>query len=536
MSMIITLDKSSDTPLTEQIIQGICTLIDNRALRTGNAMPSIRNFSTSHNVSRFTTVQAYDRLVAAGYLHSRPGSGFYVASRSIPISHTDAPVKLERAMDVLWLLRNALGSPNSYKQHYLDTHHKTKPGELSAELSGHPSEELSELSGHPSEAINKSIKTPNNSQSNQDTHPLKPQLLPGAGWLPVEWMNSAGIQKSLRNLAQKPAGYLTQYGTPSGYRPLRQQIQQRLAEHQINLASEQILLTMGASHALDLIARLFIRPGDTVLVDDPGYFILFGTLKSYGAKVVGVPWTPEGPDIELLQLLIKTHQPKVFFTNSILHNPTGASISQAVAYRLLQLIEQADMMIIEDDVFGDFHPGKISRLATLDQLQRVIYISSYSKTISASMRVGFIAASTEIIQQLTDLKLLSGITTSEVNERMIYQMLSSGQYRKHLNQLHKKLQQCRETALNNFDKLGMQADIEPEGGMFLWMKMPEHLDIIEMSKHAAQQGIMLAPGNLFRPHQEPSQWMRFNVACSNEVSHLNFLQGFIEGGRSKAIS
>lgn len=485
MTTIITLDKSSDTPLTEQIIQGIGSLIDNRALRTGNAMPSIRNFSSAHNVSRFTTVQAYDRLVAAGYIHSRPGSGFYVASRSTPTGNTQPSVKLERAMDVLWLLRNALGSPD---------------GEAS--------------------------RSPNSSPG---THSLKPQLLPGAGWLPVEWMNSAGIQKSLRNLAQKPARYLTQYGTPLGYLPLRKQIQQRLAEHQIHLTSEQILLTMGASHALDLIARLFIRPGDTVFVDDPGYFILFGTLKSYGAKVVGVPWTSDGPDIEQLQILIAKHKPKVFFTNSILHNPTGASISQAVAHRLLQLTEQADMMIVEDDVFGDFHPGKVSRLATLDQLQRVIYISSYSKTISASMRVGFIGASPEIIQQLTDLKLLSGITTSEVNERMIYQMLSSGQYRKHLNQLHKKLQQCRETALNNFDNLGMQADLEPEGGMFLWMKMPEHLDIIEMSNLAAQQCIMLAPGNLFRPHQEPSQWMRFNVASSNETSHLKFLQKFIGG-------
>jgi len=484
MTMTITLDKSSDTPLTEQIIQGVCTLIDNRALRTGNAMPSIRNFSTSHNVSRFTTVQAYDRLVAAGYIHSRPGSGFYVASRTTPVGNNEPTVKLERAMDVLWLLRNALGSPD---------------GSSSNSPSGSPG-----------------------------THSLKPQLLPGAGWLPVEWMNSAGIQKSLRNLAQKPARYLTQYGTPSGYLALRHQIQQRLAEHQINLASEQVLLTMGASHALDLIARLFIRPGDTVFVDDPGYFILFGTLKSYGAKVVGVPWKSDGPDIEKLQLLIAEHKPKIFFTNSILHNPTGASISQAVAYRLLQLTEQADMMIVEDDVFGDFHPGKVSRLATLDQLQRVIYISSYSKTISAAMRVGFIGASREIIQQLTDLKLLSGITTSEVNERMIYQMLSSGQYRKHLNQLHKKLQHCREDALNNFDKLGMLADLEPEGGMFLWMKMPEHLDIIEMSNQAAQQGIMLAPGNLFRPHQEPSQWMRFNVASSNEKSHLKFLQKFIE--------
>ena len=480
--MLITLDRTSDTPLTEQIILGVQTLIDNQALRSGNAMPSIRGFSASHKVSRFTTVQAYDRLVAAGTIVSRPGSGFYVAPRNTSDANPEPTVTLDRAMDVLWLLRNALSPPQNY------------------------------------------------SHSDSHSHSLKPQVIPGAGWLPQSWMDHAGIQKSLRNLAQKPARYLTEYGTPLGYQPLRQQLQQRLAEHQIKVNRDQILLTMGASHALDLIARLFIRPGDTVLVDDPGYFILYGTLKSYGAKIVGVPWNQDGPDIQQLQTLVTEHQPKVFFSNTILHNPSGASISQAVAYRLLQIAEQANMMIIEDDVFGDFHPGKISRLATLDQLQRVIYISSYSKTISASMRVGFIAAAPNIIQQLTDLKLLSGITTSEVNERMIYQMLSSGQYRKHLNKLHKKLRSHREEALENFDQLGMQAQLEPEGGLFLWMKMPEHVDLIEMSNRAADKGIMLAPGNLFRPHQEPSQWMRFNVASSHEKSHLAFLKKFMYGG------
>jgi len=479
--MLITLDRTSDTPLTEQIILGVQTLIDNQALRSGNAMPSIRGFSASHKVSRFTTVQAYDRLVAAGTIVSRPGSGFYVAPRNTTDANAEPTVTLDRAMDVLWLLRNALSPPQNY------------------------------------------------SHSDSHSYSLKPQVIPGAGWLPQSWMDHAGIQKSLRNLAQKPARYLTEYGTPLGYQPLRQQLQQRLAEHQIKVNRDQILLTMGASHALDLIARLFIRPGDTALVDDPGYFILYGTLKSYGAKIVGVPWNQDGPDIQQLQTLVTEHQPKVFFSNTILHNPSGASISQAVAYRLLQIAEQANMMIIEDDVFGDFHPGKISRLATLDQLQRVIYISSYSKTISASMRVGFIAAAPNIIQQLTDLKLLSGITTSEVNERMIYQMLSSGQYRKHLNKLHKKLRSHREEALENFDQLGMQAQLEPEGGLFLWMKMPEHVDLIEMSNRAADKGIMLAPGNLFRPHQEPSQWMRFNVASSHEKSHLAFLKKFMYG-------
>ncbi|HED34822.1 MAG TPA: PLP-dependent aminotransferase family protein [Gammaproteobacteria bacterium] len=473
--MRVTLDKTSDTPLTEQITRSIMMLIDNRALRSGTRMPSIRGFSLSHGVSRFTSVQAYDRLVASGYLYSRPGSGFYVASRAVQTGPSEPAVKLDNAMDVLWLLRNALTQP----------------------------------------VLNAVVPA---------------VALPGAGWLPHDWMDAQGIQKTLRALAQKPARYLTEYGSPQGYLPLREQLQQRLAEYQITLSAEQVLLTMGATHALDLIARYFVRQGDTVLVDDPGYFILYGTLKSYGANVVGVPWNVDGPDVEKLEQLIHEHKPEIFFTNTVLHNPTGASISLAVAHRVLQLAERADMMIVEDDVFGDFHPHSISRLATLDQLQRVIYISSFSKTISASMRVGFIAASADITQQLTDLKLLSGITTSEVNERMVHQMLVSGQYRKYLGKLHKRLQQCREQALDNFDQMGLTPYTEPQGGLFVWLELPEHVDIIEMSSCATEQGITLAPGNLFRPHQAPSQWMRFNVASCNEKAHLKFIQGYINSG------
>lgn len=460
---IITLDKTSETPLTEQIFQGIEKLINERALRNGTRMPSIRVFSTSHDVSRFTSVQAYDRLVAAGYLESRPGSGFYVTSRTTYLGKAKPSIKLDRAMDVLWLLRNALSQPN-----------------------------------------------------------IEP--IPGSGWLPYEWMDTTGIQRSLRLIAQKTGRHLTEYGTPQGYLPLRLQLQQRLAEHQIQTETDQILLTAGASHAVDLITRYYVRPDDIVFVDDPGYFILHGTLKSYGAKIVGVPWNTEGPDIDKLEQLIKEHKPKLFFTNSILHNPTGASITQAVAYRLLQLVENNNMIIIEDDVFGDFHPDSISRLATLDQLNRVIYIGSFSKTISSAMRVGFIAGPTNIIQQLTDLKLLSGITTSEINERMVHQMLSSGQYRKHLNKLHKKLHQSRERALKNFNEMCLNPYLEPEGGLFLWMKMPEHIDLIEMSNKAVHQNIMLAPGNLFSPHQSPSQYMRFNITSCNEPSLISFLK------------
>lgn len=454
---MLKLDTRDAHPLVDQITQGVCNLIDNRAIRAGARMPSIRRFALDHDVSRFTVVQAYDRLVAMGYLHSRLGSGFYVSSRPKSHAHGDSTVKLDSAVDVVWLLRNALEDRSS-------------------------------------------------------------KTIPGAWWLPASWMEETGIKKSLRALSLKDGEFLTAYGTPDGYLPLRDLLQSKLAGIGIAADTSQIILTAGVTHALDLITRYFIRPGDAVLVDDPGYFILFGGLKSFGAKIVGVPWNHDGPDTSAMEELIKQHRPKVFFTNTILHNPTGASISQPVAYRMLQLAEKYDLVLVEDDIYGDFHSSTITRLATLDQLNRVIYVSSFSKTISASLRVGFLACKRELATQLGDLKLLTGLTTSEISERLIYQLLTGGHYRKHLDKLRGRLQSARETTIKKLERIGFELHCEPAAGMFIWASLGESSDTAEIASRAAASGIMLAPGNIFRPHQEPSPWFRFNVAhCDNEA-------------------
>ncbi len=459
---IVTLDSHDSVPLVEQIVSSVKKQIDERAMRTGTRMPSIRRFAQDHGVSRFTVVQAYDRLVAMGYLSSRQGSGFYVAPRPRPHAAKEAPYKLDRAMDVLWLLRNAL-------------------------------------------------------QQNA------PQPLPGAGWLPNSWMDEAGIQRGLRALSQRPGDFLTSYGTPCGYLPLRELLQRRLAEIGVTTDTTQIVLTKGASHAIDLIARYLVRPGDAVLVDDPGYFILFGALKSLGARIVGVPWNLDGPDTTALEALIREHRPKLFFTNTILHNPTGTSISQAVAYRILQLADKYDLTIIEDDIYGDYLSAPATRLATLDQLNRVIYVGSFSKTISASLRVGFFACTRDMAENLADLKLLSGLTTSEISERLVYQLLTGGYYRKHLDKLRTRLHETRGKTIRSLERIGFSPYVEPEGGMFIWARKNESSNAVEIASTAAAQGIVLAPGSLFRPHQEPSPWFRFNVESCDDPAIFRFL-------------
>lgn len=462
---IVSLDSNDSRPLIDQIVNGVRKLIDDRAVRPGSRMPSIRSFAQDHGISRFTVVQAYDRLVAMSYLHSRQGSGFYVSPRPKSQELLDGTCKPDSAVDAVWLLRNSLEHRSS-------------------------------------------------------------RTMPGAWWLPASWMVETGIRKSLRALSLRDGEFLTAYGTPNGYLPLRELLRHRLLDIGISVDLPQIILTSGVTHAMDLVARYFIRAGDAVLVDDPGYFILFGGLKSFGANIVGVPWNADGPDVVAMEALIREHRPKLFFTNTILHNPTGATISQPVAYRILQLAEKYDMILVEDDIYGDFHPATATRLATLDQLKRVIYVSSFSKSVSASLRAGYLACNPELAANLCDVKLLTGLTTSEISERLMYQLLTEGHYRKHLDKLRTKLQLAREQTIARLESLGFTLHCEPEGGMFIWARRDDLANTAEVASRAAAKGIMLAPGHMFRPHQEPSPWMRFNVAhCDDEATFGFFGSG-----------
>src|SRR6516165_475582 len=372
--------RNSDQPLTDQIVAGIKRQIDDRHLRPATKLPSIRNFAVTYNVSRFTVVEAYDRLVAMGYLQSRRGAGFYSAAAP---GHTDTarPTPSDnhkRNEQLVWLIRRLL-------------------------------------------------------EADENT------VLAGGPWLPNSWLDETGIRQSLNVRARKNGAYLLEYGHPFGYLPLREHLALMLAGLGINAHANQILLTQGTSQALELIIRYLLKPGDTALVDDPGYYNLFGNLRLQGVEMLAVPRNADGPDIAVLEKLATAHRPKVYFTQSVMQNPTGTDMSPHVGFKVLQAAERCGFFVVEDDIFCDLQVKATPRLATLDQLNRVIYARSFSKTLSGSLRVGFVACAPHIANELADIKMLTSITTSQFTERLIYLMLVDGHYRKYLARLRERL-------------------------------------------------------------------------------------------------
>jgi len=289
-----------------------------------------------------------------------------------------------------------------------------------------------------------------------------------------------------------------------------------MAEHGIEASPDQVMLTESGTQAIDLICRFLIEPGDTVVVDDPCYFNFRALLQAHRARVVGVPYTPSGPDLARFEQVLAEHRPRLYITNSALHNPTGATLSANVAYRLLKLAEQHDLTIVEDEIFADFEPEPAPRLAGLDGLERVVQIGSFSKTLSASVRCGFIAARRDWVEGLIDLKIATSFGASRLSAELVLGILQDGSYRKHVEGLRNRLGRAMAETRSRLACLGIVPWLEPRGGMLLWCRLPGELDAAAIAQRVLAQDIVLAPGNAFSLSQSARHFMRFNVAQSSE--------------------
>jgi DNA-binding transcriptional MocR family regulator len=470
------LTRGSGETLIDQIARTVAVRIDDKVLRGGARMPSIRQFAATHAVSCFTVVASYDRLVARGYLESRRGAGFFVRERS-PLNTgersgiregADSAASAEspaQPLDVVWLIRNMFRQA-----------------------------------------------------------PL--QKAPGSGVLPADWLDGAAIAGALRAIGRQHAGLLLNYGEPQGFLPLRRQLQHKLAELEIEAAPEQIVTTVGVTQALDLVAREFTRPGDTIFVDDPAWFLMFGSFAALGARVVGIPRLADGPDLAVLAQLAALHKPKLYIINSVLHNPTSTSLSAAKAFQVLRLAEEHDFTIVEDDIYCDLHPGSAvqpaTRLAALDGLRRVIYLGGFSKSMAANLRVGFIAASKEWARRLADRKMLATLTSSDIGERVVYKILAEGLYRKQIDRIRNRLDAIRARTVRQMEGVGLVVDVAPPAGMFVWVDAGR--DTNRLAEQAMAEGLLLAPGSLFSPSQLPSTRMRLNVAAMQDPLVWQFLE------------
>ena len=460
---------------TGQVMQIIRDRIERRTLTPGVRLPSVRAMADTIGFSKSTVVEAYDRLAADGTIRSRPGSGFYVAAPLAPLALNRLGGAVEREVDPLWMLRQSLADGGTC-------------------------------------------------------------IKPGCGWLPDEWLAGDAIRKGLRAAARDTRDRaLTGYASPQGSLPLRALLARRLAGQGVDAAPDQILLTDSSTHALDLVCRFLLEPGDTVLVDDPCYFNFLALLRAHRVKVVGVAMTPTGPDVAAFAAALTQHRPRFYLTNSAVHNPTGATLAVATAHKLLTLADAHDLVIVEDDIFADFDHANAPRLAAFDGLDRVIRIGSFSKSVSAAIRCGHIAARPAWIEALADLRIATSMSGNPLSADLLHGVLTDGSYRRHVETLRARLARAMARTATRLRAVGIEPWIEPDAGIFLWARLPDGMDAVTLARAALAEGIVLAPGNVFSTSGTWTEYLRFNVSMCDDEALFAFLAGACRSARGRDL-
>lgn len=447
----------------DNIVAQISGQIASGLYRPGQRLPSVRGGAGQFAVSKNTMAEAYDRLVARGLLIARQGSGYYVSeNRPAPVQQVKPDVM--EATSIMSLLREQLD------QNYL-----TRPGD-----------------GRP----------------------------------PASWTEDADMRRILRTSRSAAAEVDFGYGSSWGLSGLREWLRVSLAERSITTEPDGVMLTSGVNHGLDLIIRHFLEPGDTVFVDSPGYYPLFAKLRLAKANVVPIRRLQDGPDLDELRRKLILHRPKLFFTQSQAHNPTGGTLSPAHAFTLLQMAEVHDFRLVEDDIFADLIAPSLPRLAAFGQQQRVLYVGSFSKTLSASLRCGYIAGATDTIRSLVDLKMITMVATSLHVERVVLEMIETGQYLKNLRRLRGWIEDGTKATGQALSDVGLDVKLPKVQGFYIWVPLPPNLDEAAFCRRAAQNNIFIAPGSVFYVDREASAQpaMRVNVAYGADPRFCAFLR------------
>jgi DNA-binding transcriptional MocR family regulator len=467
--------KASSQSLTEQLSTRFAQRIRDRLLAPGARLPSVRQCAQQQGVSPSTVVAAYDQLLAQGLVEARKNRGFFVReARAEAPSPSPAPGNREATVTA-WTTATGFVSTRPYA-----------PIDATALIRG---------------------------MFHKVSH--KPQ--PGMGVFPPDWMESTFMPAAVRKVTSTRAlqEFSLQYGEPRGDTGLRRALSKKLASLAVHAAPENIITTVGATHALDIVSRTLLRAGDHVMVEDPGWAVEFARLNALGMRLLPVPRGPDGPQLDVMARYCEVHQPKLYVSVSVFHNPTGYCLSPGSAHRVLQLANQHDFHIVEDDTYSHIAPEHATRLCALDGLQRTIHVSGFAKILAPNWRVGFLAAHPSLIEQLLDTKLLGTLTTPALLEKALALCIEQGQLRRHAERIRTRLDAARSRSVKLALHAGCKFAAEP-AGLFGWVDTG--VDTDALAQRMLDEGYLLAPGALFHAERKPSTLMRINFATTQDAA------------------
>jgi len=310
-----------------------------------------------------------------------------------------------------------------------------------------------------------------------------------------------------------------QYGLTEGYLPLRESICKWMERKGVSVTPDDMLVTTGSQQAIDLLTRIYIDPGDVILVEKPTYLSALQVFRSYGAELVSVDADEDGMVLEDLADKLKKHQPKLVYVIPTFSNPTGKAWSLERRKGVLELCRASDALILEDDPYGELKFGDASvtypSLFSLDQHPQgscVVYTSTFSKTVAPALRTGWVMADPEVIRHMARAKQAADLHSSSLDQQTLHQLMEHFDLAGHIEFVRKEY----EARMRQMAELLAQQKWpgvtwnEPKGGMFFWLELPESVDAGELLKTAVDLGVAFVPGVSFFADGSGKNTMRLN--------------------------
>lgn len=464
--MRIPLDRQSGAPLYRQIEDHLRQQIRSGGLPAETRLPATRQLAQDLGVSRITVKNAYAALESDGLIGTRQGSGTFVMPAA---PQPPQPAGAAGPGWPLWQL------PFQAEQ--------ADPRDVPPEPDGGAGDLIAFTGvGDPRE------------------FPVKDLL------------------RAVQQVLRRDGTAALEYGDfASGYAPLRATITHVLASQGVQAHPDQVLVTSGSQQALALVCQTLLRPGDVVLVERPTYNLALELFQSLGLQAAGVPIDQHGMQMAALEQALQQRRPRLIYTIPNFQNPSGVCLSVARRRELVGLAQRYGVPVLEDDFVGDlrYHGRALPAVKALDPGGLVIYTGSFSKMLMPGLRVGYLLADGPVFDRLVRQKRVSDLTTSTLMQRALDRFVTVGRYQAHLRRSCRIYSQRRDAMLAALRRY-LPADVQvepPQGGLFMWPRLPERLSSLELLPLALEEGVGFAPGARFFPDPaEGARFLRLNFA------------------------
>ncbi|MBL8840207.1 MAG: PLP-dependent aminotransferase family protein [Planctomycetes bacterium] len=480
--MDLLLDRTSSTPLRQQIVAAIRARIESGEWSPGTRLLSSRDLADRLGVNRTTVVQSYDELTASGLLESGVGRGTFVrasgerrderdrptASGERPIA--TAPPRFPSASGPLaWADRLARGRPLP---------------RLPAADDATPRVALARAVGHPT-------------------------------LYPVE-----RIKTALDRVFAARGRELLAYPSPAGYAPLREELARRLARQGVDVARNELVIVNGSQQGLDLIARLLLSEGGTVLTAQPSFSGALDLFRWHRAQLQGVPAGPAGFDLAALDRTLAATQPRFAYVIPDRANPTGLSLPAGAREALLERLQAARVPVVEDDWLAELRrDDEPPPLKARDRDDQVLYLGTFSKVLAPGLRLGWLLVPKPLFEPLLALKKISDLATNFPAQAVLHELLQSGFIDSHARDLRVQFERRRDAVDAAIDRHFPAAvrPLRPHSGMVCWIELPAGSDVARLVEEARREGIDIAPGAPFDAIGRAPPAFRLSYSAASEA-------------------